>query len=271
MLAISASFVPGLFASQMFSWSSTASGYSLDGNVTFSTEQDGSAFDLVIQVNNSAPVGPSKSSEILTGLYFDITGVSQTTLAMMSGIATDGFIESGNYTEAAAGTAGSNVCAPGAGGTAPNPTCSTTVPGGWETGYWSSGKDGYNYGIGTSGLSGAFDGNTNSGAGQVDYGILPTAASPSPALVDPNSGVTNEFPYIDGTATFVLSGLTSSQITISSVAAEYGTTPDHSVTASQAANNSQAGSAPEPAAIFEVSGGLILFFAARCGFTRAKR
>ena len=255
--------ISGLQADGMFTWSASPASYTLSGSADFSTVPDGSGFDLVIVVNNTAPAGVSVSSEILTGLYFNIAGPSQAALEMMSAVATGGLIESGNYAQAANGTAGSNICAPGVGGSAGNPTCNSTIAGGWESGYWASGNSGYNYGVGTSGLSGAFNGNRSTGAGQVDYGIVPLDGSGSPALVNPNTGVTNQFPYTAGIATFVLSGLTTNQITIADVSAEYGTAPEYSIRATQATPGSQyqVSGVPEPATIFELLGATLLICA----------
>jgi hypothetical protein len=213
-------------------------------------------------VNNDALVGASNASEILTGLYFDISGVSESALSMMSGVATDGLIETGNYAQAADGTAGSDVCAPGEGGSAASPTCSQTVAGGWESGYWPSGRDGYTYGIGTAGLSGAFDSSRKKGTGGLNYGIAPLASTADPALVDPKKGVANATPYVDGTATFVLSGLSSSQITITDVAVNYGT-GSHLITATSmsAENDAMANGVPEPATVIQLSGGALMLFA----------
>jgi hypothetical protein len=261
-LVLSTITAPSLFADQIFQWSSSASGYTLSGNAAFSTQRDGSLFDLIIVVNNTSPVGPSVPSQILTGLYFDILGASQTSLAMISAVATDGFVETGNYIEAADATAGSNICAPGAGGSASTPACPATVAGGWESGYWPSGNNGYSYGIGTTGGAGAFNGNPGTGTGQLNYGILPLATSISPALVNPNTGVTNEFPYVNGTGTFVLAGLSSPDIVIAAAAGVYGTASDYVIPASQNQSSFQNLSTPEPSTAVEASAVSILFFAA---------
>lgn len=257
-------FLSGLQADQMFTWSASPASYTLSGSADFSVVRDGSAFDLVIAVNNTAPAGVSVSSEILTGLYFNIAGPSQGALEMMSAVATDGLIESGNYTQPANGTAASNICAPGTGGTAGNPACSSTIAGGWESGYWSAANNGYHYGIGTSGLSGAFNGNGTTGAGQVNYGIVPFGSAANPALVNPNTGITNQFPYTDGLATFVLAGLTTDQISIAGVSAEYGTAPEYSVAASQRITGNESGvsGVPEPATIVEMVGATVVI----CGW-----
>jgi len=260
-LALCAFTAPGLFADQIFQWSSSESGYLLSGNATFSTQRDGSLFDLLIVVDNTSPVGPSVPSQILTGIYFDILGASQTSLAMISAVATDGFIETGNFIQAADGTAGSNICAPGSGGSAPSPACPKTVAGGWEYGYWPSRMAGYSYGIGTTGGSGAFSGNKTKGAGQLNYGILPLATSISPALVNPNTGVTNEFPYVNETGTFVLAGLSSPGIVILNAAGVYGATPDYVIPAFQNQASSQTLPTPESSTFFDLSAASILLFA----------
>jgi len=266
-LVLSTIAAPALFADQIFQWSSSVSGYTLSGGAAFSTQQDGSLFDLIIVVENTAAVGPSVPSRILTGLYFDIQGASQTSLAMISAVATAGFVETGQYIQAADGTAGSNMCAPGAGGNAPAPVCSAKVAGGWESGYWPSGTRGYSYGIGTTGGSGAFNGNATSGVGQLNYGILPLATSISPALVNPNTGVTNEFPYVNGSGTFVLTGLSSPDIIIAAAAGVYGTAADYVIPASRN-QPSQSLATPEPSTAAAAWAVLLLFFAGRFRQTR---
>src|SRR6185437_8416144 len=210
MVILPAGMAPALHADQTYQWSTTVNSYLLSGNAVFSTQADGSAFDLVIVLNNTAPVGPSNSAQILTGVYFDITGVSQTALAMMSAVATDGFIDSTSLTTPVAGTAGSNIWAPGVGGAANSRTCPTLLPGGWESAYYAAGSGGYHFGIGASGQTGFFNGNASSGVGQVNYGIVPIVGISSGA----NSGITGNYPYVDFTAKYVLSGLISDQITV---------------------------------------------------------
>lgn len=217
ILSVSVSLVPALHADVIFSWCSTDGGETLSGNATFSVQKDGSTYELVIVVNNTAPAGSSFSSD-LTGLYFDIGGVSESALSMISGVATDGFVQSN-------GGQGSNN-------------------GGWESGFWSSGYNADNYGIGTSGRNGAYGWN--------DYG--------SPG----------DYYYLDKSATFVLAGLTSSQISISDVTAEY-TAPGASFYTSQTAQATETNAAPEPATFFEFFAAVIVLgFAYRRRLARSR-
>lgn len=207
-------FVPAMRADNIFSWCSSSDGITLSGNATFSVEKDGSEYDLVVVVDNTAPAGSSFSSD-LTGLYFNISGISQTELSMISGVATDNFAQSGYY------------------GQDPNQNWNggeESNSGGWESGFWSSGNNGDHYGIGTSGRSGDYGWN--------DY------------------GTPGNYFYLDRSATFVLAGLSSNQISISGVTAEY-TSPGLSFSTSQTALASETDSVPEPATFFEFASGII--------------
>jgi len=211
ILAVSLFLVPRLRADSIFSWCSSSGGDTLSGNATFSVQKDGSTYDLVVVVNNTAPAGSSFSSD-LTGLYFNIAGVSQTALSLISGVATDAFLETGYYNQYSYGSQWSS-------------------DGGWESGFWSSGDNGDHYGIGTSGRSGAFGWN--------DYGTQ------------------GNYFFLDRSATFVLAGLTSSQISISDVIAEY-TDPGVSFSTSHTALATGTDVVPEPATFFEFSAALIV-------------
>jgi hypothetical protein len=237
-----------------FSGTDALNGYHVSGSVTFSTQVDGLGYDLVIVLSNLASTGPATSADLLTGLYFDITPSSGTqgALGLLSATANMGLITSTTTTT----TTPSNICAKGVGGTAQSNTCSATVAGGWEAGFWSGGVSSVNstltgvtahYGIGTSGQGGLFSGNT-ANAGQVNYGIAPSVGLSSSA----NSGVTGNFPYVSTEATFVLYGLTTNQITISNVFGAYGTAPEEVPGAVLTAT-------PEPASfVGALSGGLLM-------------
>jgi hypothetical protein len=157
-----------------------------------------------------------------------------------------------------AGTAGTNVCAPGTGAgtaTAPNST-NCTVGGGWEAAYNASGLGGgaaatEHYGIGTTGQGGVFSGNANNGVGAFDYGIAPTIG------VNPtqSGGLNNAYPpgYIYQQATFTLRGLTTQNITVQNVAAAYGTMPEGTPAATNVST-----ATPEPASLFLLGGALTM-------------
>src|SRR4051794_22586143 len=98
---------------------------------------------------------------------------------MKSAVATSGLVNAANQTSPAPGTANSNVCAPGKGGTALNLSCASTIGGGWEAGYFAGGIGGgtnatQHFAVGTSGQTGVFNGNA-ANVGNVNYGVAPIA------------------------------------------------------------------------------------------------
>jgi hypothetical protein len=219
--------------------------------IDFSTLADGNAFDLAITLTNTGDA-PTTTAAILTGLYFDISsGVPQGALGMSSAVANDGLIDATNVVSGV----GANICAPGVGGTATSPSCSSTVAGGWEAGYFLNGipATGDHYGIGTSGQSGIFNGNGTSGVGNANYAIAPSSGITS------SNAITNEVAYTYTMATFTLTGLTSSDITISNVFAAYGTAPEFTP-----AGVPLEATVPEPATMAEfAAGALLLAFGSR--------
>ena len=125
---------------------------------------------------------------------------------------------------------------------APNAT-NCTVSGGWESAYRSTGIGGgasatQEWAVGTSGQSGIFHGND---VGTFDYGVAPgNSVGVNPAL---GGGLSGGYPpgYIYGQVTFILKGLTTSDVTVSQVAGAYGTNPE--ATPAATVNTST----PEPA------------------------
>ena len=238
-----------------FSGTDSTTGYSYSGSADFTTQTDGGGYDLVIILSNLASTGPMSTADLLSGLYFDITPDTGTVgaLGMLSATATDGLITSTTTTTSSA----TSVCATGAGGTALAKTCSSTVAGGWEAGYWAGGVSSVNstltgvtshYGVGSTGQGGLFSGNTGN-VGQANYSIAPAIGLSSSA----NSGVTSNFPYVSNQATFLLYGLSTNHITISNVYGAYGTAPE-----GVPGGTTQAPTAPEPGTFAELAGGGLL-------------
>lgn len=247
-------------AATTFAWSSVYLGVDLSGTATFSTQVDGGGYDLVIQISNTGDMLPTSTAQILTGLYFDLS--SGGALSMVSAVANLGMLTNGSslQTSPTSGTANTNICAPGTTLQGANPICSSGfVAGGWEATYNSTGLGGgaaatQHWGIGTTGQGGVFSGNGNN-AGAFEYGIAPVVGvNPTQA-----GGLNNAYPpgYVYETATFVLSGLTTSNITISNVGAAYGTAPE---TVDAATNITQLTATPEPASagLLFVGAGLLL-------------
>ena len=150
-----------------------------------------------------------------------------------------------------------NICAPGTGGTALNNTCTSTIAGGWEAAYNPAGLGGgaaatQHYGVGTSGQGGVFSGNS-ANAGNANYGVVGTAG-----INTGLDGVGKMVPYSYHTATIVLAGLITSNVTISNVSGVYGTAPEGTPAAF-------VDSAPEPGTYLLFAGGLgaIAFFRRR--------
>lgn len=212
-----------------WAWSSTVSGVAVSGTADFLTQPDGAGYDLVIVLSNTGTQLPTSTAQILTGLYFDITS-EPGPLSMLSATATLGMLSDGTaQTTATPGTLNTAMCAAGRGENAFAPAASCTVDGGWESAYNASGIGGgasatQHYGIGTTGQTGIFQGvNVNA----FDYGIAPGGT----VGIDPvtfNGGLPGAYPpgYVYGEATFVLSGLTTTDIEISDVSGAYGTTPE---------------------------------------------
>lgn len=244
--------LPSAFADLgTFQWSTTYLTLGISGTANFSVVSDPtSGFDLVIVLTNTATQGPVDPGQILSGLAWNMTGASAAALKMVSANATDGTIAATNNVVANVGT---NICAPGFGGTGGvNPGCAATITNGWEAAYSSGAINGTwapsdHWGIGTTGL-GVYNG---SSVGQNDYGLVPTAGVGSGA----NGGVTGHFPYTYESATFTLSGLTTSNITINNVVATYGTLPEATPAATL-----EVSATPEPST-FSAMGAAALFLA----------
>lgn len=209
-----------------WSWRGTVSSGPASGSATFWVAADGAGWDLIIAIKNTAPAAPTTTAQILTGLWFDVSS-SQGALTMKSAVADSGLQSSLNQTGADSGSVGTNICAPGSGGTAPSSACGSTIGGGWEAAYGAtglnSGSVAEHYGIGTSGQSGVFNGNSSTGVGNADYGLVPGNGVGDGSG---GGGVSGMLPYTYATAKFVLGGLTTNTITISNVVGTYGTLPE---------------------------------------------
>ena len=245
-----------------WAWSTQITAVDVSGTASFSVSADttgAGGYDLTIVVDNTADQQPMATAQILTGLYFDISGFTGA-LSMYSAKADLGMLESGSAQNTpTTGTANTPMCAKGAGGTggaAPNAT-NCTVSGGWEAGYSSGGLGGgasatQHYGLGTSGQTGIFHGND---VGTFDYGVAPGGTvGINPAN---GGGLSGAYPpgYVYGEAVFVLTGLTTQNITILNVSGAYGTAPE----GTPAATNTTQSSLPEPSsATMLLTGGAML-------------
>jgi len=247
----------------MWTWSSTASGVLESGTADFSTQVDAvSGFDLVIVLVNNSTVKATASAQILDGLYFDLSsGGAASSLSMYSATADLGLLTDSTsfQKDPTTATAGTNMCAPGTGAgtaSAPNST-NCTVADGWQAAYNSSGLNGgakatQQYGIGTTGQGGVFNGN-GAQAGSFGFGIAPTAG------VDPTTkgnGLEGAYPpgYTYQQGTFVLRGFTTANITVANVAGAYGTAPEATPAGTIVVNTAT----PEPASAGLFIGGLLL-------------
>lgn len=243
-------------AADTFLWSTTNATYGLlSGSATFTTVADGSGYDLQIVLDNTSTNPATQSAQILEGLFFNIELTSngselQNATGMKSATATLGTLNGPGYVPTS-GTAGADICASGTGsGTAKNPTC-VTVTKGWEDAYNTAGYTlnsvhyGDEYGIGDAGwgvFQGAKVGNPTNGiapGGKVGIGSNPNGSM--------------KFPFVYGTATFVLYGLTTDKIKFANVEAAYGTGPEAMVAAAYYSP------APEPGTpVTILAGGLLL-------------
>lgn len=242
-----------------WTWSSTITSVNVAGGASFSVGADttgAGGYDLTIVVDNTANQLPTSTAQILTGLYFDISGFTGA-LSMYSATADLGMLESGSAQNTpTAGTANTPMCAKGAGenALAPNST-NCTVSGGWESAYNSSGIGGgaaakQHYGLGTSGQTGIFHGND---VGTFDYGVAPGGTvGINPAN---GGGLSGAYPpgYVYGEAVFVLTGLTTQNITIQNVSGAYGTAPE----GTPAATNMTT-ALPEPSSVTMLLAGVML-------------
>lgn len=237
-----------------WTWSDSVASGLVTGTAQFSVAPDGPGFDLVIVVNNTSPVVPTTTAQILTGLFFDINPHAGP-LTMAAASATGGLLSSVNQSTPDAGSADTNICAPGHGGSASDPTCPVTLGGGWEAAYDALGLGGGTFvsrwGIGTAGF-GIFNGNSSTGTGNANYGIAPGSS----VGIGSADGLPTMVPYVSGVATFKLTGLTSDQIAVMNVFAAYGTGPEGVEMAFDF-------DAPEPGTWAMLAGGGLLLIMAR--------
>lgn len=278
-------FLPLLFASvahadYYFTWDSsfTSGGtFNVAGNVLFSVQPDAvSGYDLVITLSNTATEVQAHSPAALTGLFWNMTvdGNDPGGLPMLSAQATGGLINS-DGSSPIAGTANFDMCADN--GTVSLVACSSTLQGGWQTKYTNavgglastqtSSTGNFpavvDWGIGTAGLGGIFEGGNVNGpntpvtpygpGGNFDFAILDN-------LDTTHMGTT---PYALNTATFILRGLTSSNINITDVFPAYGTAPEGVPTTTQQPPPNgppppPENNLPEPATMSVMGGGLAL-------------
>ena len=202
-----------------WAWTGTYNNVAMAGNAVFSVVQAGAGWKLVVDLGNTAAANPKAPAEVLTGLYFNVTGQSGA-LTLASAVATGGLFKTTGQTVAAAGTANTNICAPGKGGTAPASACSVLQAGGWEAGYNVSGlksATAEHWGIGTAGL-GAFQ-SAAADAGNSNYGLAPSHGDGT------GTALAKQVPFVDGNAVYELSGLSSNLVAVTNVVAVYGTGP----------------------------------------------
>jgi hypothetical protein len=213
---------PAAYSVQIWNWTGSFNGYALSGSAEFSVIPDGSQYALQVVITNTATVVPPSTADILTGLYFNITGANGA-LGMKSATADLGLLDRTHQTPTSAYSAGANICAPKS-STALANVCSS-IPGGWQVVYKPGGIGGgaaatQQYGVGTSGQGGVFSGNA-ANAGNANYGVAPDAGI-NVAL----DGLGNMVPYSYKRVTLVLHGLAAASISVEDVAAAYGTAPE---------------------------------------------
>ena len=235
-----------------FLWSTVNPTYGLlQGTAGFNVLSDpntsdcgaASCYELQIVLTNTSTNPTNQSSQVLEGLFFDVlrsNGTESTDVSgMLSAVATGGTLNTTGHT-ITSGTVGADICGAGQAGTAKVPVC-TTVAKGWENAYSTTGFTvggtaySQHYGIGDAGW-GLYQG---SKVGNPTNGIVPG----NNVGIDPgaNASITHNYPFVYGTATFVIYGFTDPGIKIANVKAAYGTAPEAAVAADIATLG-----APEP-------------------------
>jgi hypothetical protein len=227
-----------------FAWSGTVGGIPVSGTALFIVQGSASPYNLEIILSETSTTTPTSADDALAGLDFTISGQGTTALVMSTAAsgAAGMFTSSGNTT--GNNTAGTNICATGS-YNAGAPPAGCNVTGGWEAGYTGTGFTGdtnAHWGIGTTTYTGGAY--IAGDVGLDNYGIDPT--------VGDGTGVGN-YPFVDGTATFVLTGVVLANPTISNVAGVYGA--DVGVLAGS--------SIPEPGTVATFAGGFLLLALAR--------
>lgn len=234
-LAIIITFTMRFSAAATFLWSTNDPTYGLlQGTAAFSIVPDSNTSDcgattcysLQIILSNTSTNPANQSSQVLEGVFFDIVDKSgasiNTATGMLSAVATGGRLAS-TGTTIVAGSIGADICGAGAASSAKAPLCAT-VSSAWESAYsatgFTVGGSAYaqHYGIGDAGW-GLFQG---SKVGNPINGIVPGVGIAS----NPNSSLTKNYPFVYGTATFVLYGLKTQDVTVQNVRAAYGTAPE---------------------------------------------
>jgi len=226
-----------------FAWSGAVASIPVSGTALFILQGSTGPYNLEIILSETSTTTPNSADDALAGLDFTISGQGTTALVMQS--ATSGaagmFTGSGNTT---GNNTATNICATGSYG-AGSPPAGCNVTGGWEAGYTGTGFAGdtnAHWGIGTTTYTGGVY--IAGDVGLDNYGIDPT--------VGDGTGVGN-YPFVDGTATFVLTGVVLAAPTISNVAGVYGADVD--VFAGS--------SIPEPGTVATFAGGFLLLALAR--------
>ncbi|HEV2445218.1 MAG TPA: XDD4 family exosortase-dependent surface protein [Candidatus Sulfopaludibacter sp.] len=224
-----------------FLWSTVNPTYGLlEGTATFTVVSDSnsshcgasSCYDLQIVLKNTSTNPANQSSQALEGIFFDLHGSTGAELnmptGMLSAAATGGQLFTTGST-IKSGTLGADICGAGQAASSKSPLCATVAKG-WENAYrttgFTVGGTAYteHYGIGDAGW-GLFQGNK---VGNPTNGIVPAVGI---ATSGTNSSITKNYPFVDGTATFILYGLTQQKVTIANVKAAYGTAPEAAVAA----------------------------------------
>lgn len=244
-------------ATTLWTWSGMINSYSIAGTVQFTeAANNNSSYDLEMDISNTASAMPLGTADILTGIFFDISAnVAQSALAMKSASATLGLLDATHTTSPNSDTVGANICAAEGAQSANDPTCTSTITGGWQFAYKASGLGGVSnatqrYGVGTAGL-GIFNGNS---VGNANYGVAPSAGA------NPNTdGLGNMEPYSYRSIVILLTGITTANFTISNVSAVYGTLPD----ATPGALDSTSSATPEPGTWTMLLGGFVLVLLSR--------